>query len=512
MVLLAGLVLVLGPGGVFACLASDDAGTRVVQSPSAVEVGIVEARDADWWLPGPAKSSGYGQSVASAGNVDGHNGDDILVGAPKYGTDQGEGTVFLYLSTGGDVADIPIWEASPGMGGALFGSSVAGAGDVDADGYDDAIIGAPDYKTVLMTNDGFKEVKAGGAFVYLGDPGLGLESDPIWSYAGEVQDGKFGDVVGGAGDVNGGGVDDVVVGARWYTDQPDTDPNKHSGAIYVFYGHEVSGPSEDPDWFISCPQAGAWFGASVSAAGDVNHDGYSDLLVGAPGYLNPDTGLPEGAALLFLGGDTPPDDVGDAAWIAYGGQEDSDFGTAVARAGDVNGDGHPDVVVSAPGYRRPSDDALVGAVFAYCGNGAEFGTEPCWMVTGGQPGAQFGASVAGAGDVNGDGFDELIVGAPAYQWNPDNGFEGLVSIYFGSEVGLSAWAGWKAGGDKSETRFGESVDLTGPVVGDTASVIVGAPRYFDVTDPYGAAFLFYGPLEPGGLYRAYLPLVMSNAN
>ena len=518
MVLLAGLVLALGPGGVFAYLASDDAGTPVVRSPSAIEIEFVEAQDANWKVFPDEEHTWYGQAVASVGNVDGRDGDDIVVGAHKDNTLGGGGAAYLYLSTGGGLNTTENWSATQGEQGAYFGWSVAGAGDVNGDTYDDVIIGAPDHKAWLLINDVMQNVPAGRVFVYEGDPGTGLSVEPTWSYSGTVKFGEFGVAVTGAGDVNGDGVDDIVVGARWYTDQPDTDPNKHNGAIYVFYGHEGSGPSEAPDWLISCPQAGAWFGASVSAAGDVNDDGYDDLIIGAPGYVNPDpeSGVPEGAALLFLGGEAPPEDVGDAAWIVYGEQEDSGFGAVVAGAGDVNGDNYPDIVVSTPKYDRPSDGVEVGAAFAYCGNGSVFGADRCWTVYGGQPAAQFGASAAGAGDVNADGFDDVIVGSPTYYHSlPDDTHpEGAAFVYFGSEKGLSTWARWKAGGDRATTEFGASVGSAGFVrVGEPEGIIIGAPRYFISETAYGGAFAYYGPLEPAELFpSAYLPLVMSNAN
>ncbi len=511
MVLLAGLVLVLGPGRDFACLASDDAGTRAVRSPSTVETGFVDAQDADWKTFPSVEHTRYGYSVASVGNVDGREGEDVVVGAPQDGTLGGGGAAYLYLSTGGALSPTHDWSATQGEQGADFGWSVAGAGDVNGDTYDDVVIGAKDHKAVLVVGE--NPVKVGRVFVYQGVPGVGLTIDHTWSYTGTVKEGEFASAVAGAGDVNGDGIDDVVVGARWYSDEPETDPGKHSGAVYVFYGSH-DGPSVEPDWLIPCPQAGAWFGASVSAGGDVNHDGYDDLIVGAPGYLNPDSGVPEGAALLFLGGESPPASVADAAWIVYGEQEDSHFGTVVAGAGDVNGDNYPDILVSTPDYRRLSDEVLVGAAYVFCGNGSDLDTDPCWKVTGSQPGAQFGASASGAGDVNGDGFDEVIVGAPYYTPDPEAGYEGAAFLYFGSEEGPSTWPRWKAGGDRSKTDFGVSVGSSGRILtGEPGGVIIGAPQYFISGTAYGGAFAFYGPLEPAELLpAAYLPLIMRNAN
>ena len=505
MVLLAGLVLALGPGGVFAYLASDDAGTPVVRSPSAIEIEFVPAGSANWQVLGPSDRSEFGQSVAFAGNVDGYGGDDVIVGAPIKGASQGEGTAYLYLNNAGAALNTTAsWEKSGGAQGAYYGQSVAGAGDVNGDNYDDVIIGAPGFKT---------EFKVGRAYLYQGEPSAaGLTIDHTWSYTGTVQDGDFGHVVAGAGDVNNDGYDDVIVGAPYYTDP--LDPQDSEGAVYLFYGSDSEeGLHEAPDWLIDSDQPNTLFGWSMSAAGYVNDDTYADFIVGAPRYVNPETGLREGAVLLFLGGASQP---AGPAWIAYGGQEYSWFGNAVAGAGDVNGDGHPDIVVGARLYDKQYL-GQVGAAFAFCGNGASFDSDPCWMAYGDQVGLEwgYGTAVGGAGDVNADGFEDIIVGAPSRleRLPDDTQPEGAAFIYFGSATGLAPWAGWKARGDKARTQFGFSVDGGGQVTGNAAdSVVIGAPKYWKSEVPWGAAFSFYGPLEPGELNRTYLPLVMSNAN
>lgn len=458
-----------------------------------MEADFVPAGDADWQAIGPSDRSQFGQSVASAGNVDGYSGDDIIVGAPVKGNSQGEGTVYLYLSMGGGLNTTAAWEKSGGMQGAYFGQSVAGAGDVNNDGRDDVIIGAPGYKT---------DYKVGRAFVYQGDPGTGLTIDHTWSYTGTVRDAEFGYAVAGAGDVNGDGFDDIVVGAPMYTDQEGVEDRE--GAFYVFFGSE-SGPSQNPDWIVDSDQMNARLGTAVRAAGDVNDDGYDDLIVGAPSYLNPETEVREGAVLLFLGGPLPT----PCAWIGYGGQEYALFGSSVAGAGDVNGDGFPDVVAGAPAYDRPLMDQA-GAAKAFCGNGSSFDSDPCWMAYGTQAQARFGTSVAGIGDANNDDYDEIIVGAP---WHlerlPDETQpEGAAYVYFGSERGLQPWAGWKARGDKARTDFGASVSTAGQVIAEAGSVLIGAPQYFVDEVPWGAAFVFHGPLEPAPVLRTFLPLVL----
>lgn len=120
--------------------------------------------------------------------------------------------------------------------------------------------------------------------------------------------------------------------------------------------------------------------------------------------------LDEGRVLLFHGAPTGISHV--PAWFADGGQEGEQLGSSVAAAGDVNGHGCGDVIVGA----RLVDDGEIdeGRAVIFLGSPAGLATQPAWIVEGGQNGARFGASVASAGDVNGDGFADVIVGAPLY--------------------------------------------------------------------------------------------------
>jgi hypothetical protein len=157
----------------------------------------------------------------------------------------------------------------------------------------------------------------------------------------------------------------------------------------------VTGTQEDPG-----------FGGSVAGAGDVNGDGFADVIVGA--FLHDAGETNEGAAFVYLGSgsglSTTP------VWTGQGNQTNASFGCSVAGAGDVNGDGYADVIVGARDYQ--STFPKEGAAFAYAGGAAGVASLPMWFASGGAANASFGWSVACAGDVNGDGLADALVGAP----------------------------------------------------------------------------------------------------
>ncbi len=163
-------------------------------------------------------------------------------------------------------------------------------------------------------------------------------------------------------------------------------------------------PRATSEWVVEGHERNASFGTSVASAGDVNGDGYDDVVVGAPLYGPGDPG----AAFLFLGSATGPSTAPD--WAVWPHQAYASFGTSVASAGDVNGDGYDDVVIGAPFY-GPDDG---GAAFLFLGSATGLSATPDWTTFGHQTNGELGTSVASAGDVNGDGYDDVVVGAPLY--------------------------------------------------------------------------------------------------
>jgi len=356
-----------------------------------------------------------------------------------------------------------IWTAEGDKAGAKFGRSAAAAGDVNGDGYGDVSVGAPGYEN--------GQPAEGRTFVYLGSAS-GLSTTPSWMTESNQPSGEYGESVGMAGDVNGDGYDDLIVGSVLV------------GAS-VYHG-SATGLSTVSNW---TSQPGGWFGASVGAAGDVNGDGYSDVIVGDAIYTSGE--WHEGAAFVYHG--SPSGLSTTADWTAEGNQFNANLGS-VGAAGDVNGDGYDDVIVGAMNYDNGQVDE--GRAFVYFGSPSGLSEVPDWTAEGGQEKDGFGGSVGTAGDVNGDGYADVIVGASLHDNGQKN--EGRTFVYHGSASGLSSKPSWIAEGGRKRAGFGSSSRTAGDVNGDGyADVIVGAPGYSHGQVSEGAAFVYLG--SPSGL-------------
>ena len=426
--------------------------------------------NAPWTAESDQASAGFGYSVAPAGDVNGDGYGDALVGAPFYDNGQAnEGRAFLYLGSGAGLSASAAWTAESDQAGAQLGYFVAPAGDVNGDGHSDVILGANLYD--------HGQADEGRALVYLGS-GAGLSTSAAWTAESDQADAWFGYSVSAAGDVNGDGYSDVIVGA-WQYDNGEAS----EGRAFVYLGSSA-GLSTGEAWTAESDQGAAFLGYSVATAGDVNGDGYTDVIVGAFGYSNGQTG--EGRALVYLGSGAGPST--SAAWTAESDQAGAAFGFSVATAGDVNGDGYSDVIVGAPYYDNGQTDE--GRAFLYLGSGAGLSTNAAWTAESDQASAVFGVPVATAGDVNGDGYGDVIIAAPSY----DNGQtdEGRAFLYLGSGAGLSSSAAWTAESDQNGAQFGSSA-ATGDVDGDGFSdVIVSAYSYDNDETDEGRAYLYLG--------------------
>jgi hypothetical protein len=282
--------------------------------------------------------------------------------------------------------------------------------------------------------------------------------------------------IASAGDVNNDGYDDVIIGAPWAT-------SAHHGKVYAFYGSST-GLAAIPNWEKEGNMDWADFGAWVDSAGDVNGDGFDDVIIGHPGWSSPDS--KEGRAYVYYGSST-----GLAAtytWTFENNHENSELGATVAGAGDVNGDGYGDVLVGARMYANP--DAYEGIGYLFLGSLTGLASTPAWSQEGNQPYGQFSWSLD-SGDYNHDGYADVIVGAPFYDDGEQN--EGLAFLYFGSPTGLLPTPIFSIGSNQAGATLGWAIASAGDVNGDGIDdIILGARNYSGGQGGEGRATVYHG--------------------
>ena len=434
--------------------------------------GLVE--EAAWSVLGNQEDSMFGSTLAGCGDVNGDGFADVIVGAYRNDNDEiDSGRTFLFLGEPSRLGGIEQWSTQGEQVVSRAGYSVANIGDVNGDGFSDLATGVP-YFDGVGTNSGIVLLHYGGA--------IGFSEDADQVLNGRQAEALFGFSVSGAGDVNGDGYADLIVGApHWQEGETQ------EGRSFLYYGSEM-GVADNPGWIAESNQANAMYGYSVSSAGDVNGDGFHDVVIGAYSYSNGESG--EGGAFVYLGSSEGLSDK--AEWSAEGDQVLAHFGGCVAAAGDVNRDGYSDVLVGSHIYDRQHQDE--GAVFLYYGSGQGLSPTAGWMASAGVESANFGIAVAGVGDVNGDGFSDVLVGADTYANGESN--EGATILFLGSSRGLSE--NQKHESNRSGSHFGAAVTGAGDLDGDGYSdVLIGAPLWEKSGATHGMAFAVYG--GPDGL-------------
>lgn len=388
------------------------------------------------------------------------NGDgfaDLALAAPgkEIGGNARAGQLYVYNGAADGIGTTPTLTFNgTGEYEDSFGSAQVSA-DLNGDGYDDLIVGAQGRDNFL-----------GSVEVYHGSSD-GLAATPNTTLTGAQADAAFGSLVANIGDVNGDGFDDLSISSVRY----DVDAQTDAGAMFIYYG-SAAGIAQTADVSLMGENAQDEFGLWATA-GDFNGDGFDDLVECAPAF-NGNTGR---ASIYPGSADGLVTDAASRTDIA--GENAGDLFGYVPAVADVNGDGIVDVAIGAPGWANG-----VGSVYVYEGSADGLVTASFDRLVGNTQPALFGFS-APAGDVDGDGFDDLLIGAI---YAPSNARDGRAYVHNGSASGVeqNPSTTWEGSGAEYLGYVYPSLDLNGDGYPDA---IVGAP-YYD--SERGRALIYYG--------------------
>ena len=433
----------------------------------------------------------FGSSVSSnVGDIDGDGIRDVVVGAPLDDTGAADsGAVYvIFLNAAGTVKSQQ--KIANGVGGLAagtnavfdhFGNAVTGLGDIDGDGVPDIAVSAelqdsiplPDLygdngsvRVLRLTAAG--TVKAGGTTLLR----QGLNGVP----PGDIGDDRFGSSVAGLGDVNGDGVGDLAIGIAYYDENPalaSTDEGAvmvvlltASGTATAALPHLISDTSLDLP--LNSLDVTDRFGAAATGPGDVNGDGVPDLAVGAPG--DDDGSIDHGAVYVVdlsrAGSATSVTKISRTAggFASPLGPAETEFGSSLGAAGDLDGNGVPDIAVGNPyNDQNGADSGAVflldltraGTVSSYVEfsdglNGVPRGTL--------EDAGAFGSGVGGIGDFNGDGYPDIVVGA---RFDDSGGFDNGSVFVMGTNSAILRTDTSCAVGSAPATVFASESDGTG---------------------------------------------------
>ncbi|MFN8207953.1 MAG: FG-GAP-like repeat-containing protein [Bacteroidales bacterium] len=429
--------------------------------------------------PSGLNGSRLGESANCLGDINGDGLDDwaaLLRTAGDYESGEQIGKIYIWLGSASyQKNQVPEFILSEFPGLQSYSSSINGIGDVNNDQFDDFLVVARDrsylcfgnaqaetfQKLILapgewpysiapagdVNNDGYDDMIIGfrnKASVFLG--GYAFDANPEITFHGEHERDNFGYHVTGAGDINGDGYDDLIVGASGYYKN-----GYDAGRAYVYFGNEQMDTL--PDIVLNGEKAEICFGGSVSGAGDLNKDGYNDFMIGAYRYehggrlyiyyggSNPDT-LPDLTVISSSGGN-PVEDINQDgyddlliknAFYLGGASMDSLPDLAIPSAkriiawGDFNGDGFIDYLNGD--WESDVNGYLSGCISMYNG-GTQLPASPAAEFYGERGGMEFGMGVCGPGDLNSDGYDDFVISGRYSGYSPQEAF---VSVYMGGKM------------------------------------------------------------------------------
>lgn len=371
------------------------------------------AREVRTLVEGTVPNEALGSIVACPGDVNGDGWPDAVVGTLSSGPRTDEvGELRLYLDGPSGFAREPAWRRGGDSVYTALGEGIAPIGDVNRDGYADLAVPEHDWTD--------RRRNQGRVSIYLGSPS-GLAAAPVRVLTDGTQAERFGAYVRAAGDVNGDGYADVMIGAPNWTDRRGA-----VGCVLLYTGGP-DGLESEPACRITGDHEGdaVGFAETFTPLGDVDGDGFGDVAIGVTNHSGRAAGI--GEVRVHRGG--PRGLAPRPVWRQEGYCSESSFARAVTAA-DIDGDGRVDLVVASPAWGRSKDALGSGAVYVYPGIGPRgwFAHAPGGWVSSDQPGCGFGGLIS-AGDANGDGAADLLVSAPL--WHQGAAVTGREFLFLG---------------------------------------------------------------------------------
>ncbi len=486
----------------------------LVAAAARVDLSQLEQLKNGFAINGQAAGDWNGFRVSGAGDVNGDGLSDVIVSS-RYGdpTDRADaGRSYVVFGKAGTLA-VNLSDVANGSGGFVIngqsagdqsGQSVSNLGDVNGDGLADLLVGSRFADPSGLADAGKAYVvygKKDTAATDLGSLGSGATAKGF-TINGQAANDWAGITVSGAGDVNGDGLADMLVGAIL---SDPTASKSDAGRSYVVFGRTTTADVDLANlgtrgFVINGQSARDESGSGLSSAGDVNGDGLADIIVGAD-FSDPTGGSEAGRSYVVFGkADNSAVELstvaGGTGGFVINGEATRDYsGASVSSAGDVNGDGLTDLIVGAPNYG--ADD--VGRSYVIFGKANTASVELSavangiggFVITGVESGGLSGTSVSSAGDMNGDGLSDLIIGAPGR-----NGTLGHSYVVFGKtdsvavDLGNLGTKGFVINGESAGDFSGASVSSAGDINGDgLADLLVGA---YGVNGAAGRSYVIFG--------------------
>ncbi|WP_146132112.1 FG-GAP-like repeat-containing protein [Pleurocapsa sp. CCALA 161] len=505
-------------------------------------------------IPGKTEGDRLGEAVTSAGDINGDGIDDLVVTAPNagipntnedsyYDSDRRGQAYVVFGARNSKNSQLDLNSLNGSNGFSVSGvdaanqlGSAVSTGDINGDGIDDLVLSAPGAgQTVSRYGYSYSE-NNGEAYVIFGtrkgfnaDFNLqSLDGSNGFILKGIDASDLLGSAVTSAGDINGDGIDDLAVsatgGGRPVTNRNGFTQSDRRGEVYILLGKKngfdarinLFNLNGSNGFIVDGKDANDSLGSALSNAGDINGDSIDDLVIGASNAGNvlnspfADGDSDQRGEIYVVFGSKKFNSrfsVGDRFTFTGVGIEDN-LGTAVTNAGDLNGDGIDDLVLGAANASVDGEYTQEGQVYVLFGRQDGFGTQfnlnslngnNGFSLAGVDTGDGLGNAVS-AGDFNGDGIDDLLVGASSA--GQDN--RGAAYVVYGKRTGftsqvdlpnLSSNAGVKIAGISSEDLFGSAVSSGGDLNGDGADDLLVTAPGVDLGNEYtkeGTTYVIFG--------------------